>query len=130
MAFHPPRKAQEALLQERVVQIIRLLGKPGLVWGASMSGVKLGIRAAMRMKKQGLNAGESDLWLLIDGQYYGIELKNGKEGRQSDVQKDFERRVKLAGGAYFIARDLETARYILESIGAIRPEAVRIGRAA
>jgi hypothetical protein len=73
------------------------------------------------MKGQGMQAGEPDLWFLIGGHYYGMEVKNGKAGRQSPEQADFENRVIASGGTYAIVRDIEQAQSLLESWGAIRP---------
>ena len=86
-----------------------------------MNGVKLGICAAGRMKAQGMEAGEPDLYFLIGGHYYGLELKNGKKGVQSPEQKDFEARVFASGGTYAIARDIDQALEFIEAWGAIRP---------
>ena len=119
-----PRKNHEATLQSIVVQHIRLRGVPMLVWGASMNGVKLGIKAAMRMKGQGMEAGEPDLYFVIGGHYYGLELKNGKKGVQSPDQKDFENRVFASGGTYRIVRDIDEALVFLEAWGVIRPRTV------
>lgn len=115
------RKSQEANLQSTIVQHIRLRGIQNLVWGASMNGVKLGIKAAVRMKSQGMEAGEPDLYFLIGGHYYGLELKNGKKGVQSPEQKDFEARVFASGGTYAIARTIDEALFYLEAWGALKP---------
>ena len=119
-----PRKNHEATLQSTVVQHIRLRGVPNLVWGASMNGVKLGIKAAMRMKAQGMEAGEPDLYFVVGGHYYGLELKNGKKGVQSPEQKDFDKRVFASGGTYRIARDIDEALVLLEAWGTIRARTV------
>ena len=124
------RKTPEANLQKTVVAYIRMRKVPNLVWGASMNGVKLGIRAASRMKEQGMEAGEPDLYFLIDGCYFGLELKNGKAGVQSVAQKDFERRVNASGGEYYIARDIEQALTYLEDCGAIHKQVRRNYRMA
>jgi len=121
--YAAPQKRQnkEATLQAEIVQAIRILGHAGLVWGASMNGVHLGLRAAQRMKAQGMQAGEADLWFLIAGHYYGLEVKNGKEGVQSKEQKDFEARVNAAGGTYKITRTLDDALETLSAWRVIKP---------
>jgi hypothetical protein len=111
----------EAALQKAVVQIIRLAGMPGLVWGASLNGVKLGIKTATHMKKQGMNAGFPDLCFLIAGHFYGMEVKAGKAGRQTPEQKEFERKVLAQGGTYMIVRDIDEAIKYLEAWSIIRP---------
>lgn len=51
-------------------------------------------------------AGSPDLVLCIQGKWVGCELKV-KNGRQSDLQKDAEVKIRKSGGIYFIAHSLE-----------------------
>lgn len=50
--------------------------------------------------------GAPDIVAVINGRYTGIEVKN-KFGAQSDNQKEFEGRLKTAGGDYWIVRCLD-----------------------
>ena len=50
--------------------------------------------------------GVSDIIAIINGIYYGIEVKNEK-GKQSKDQKIFEESLKNAGGIYILARSLK-----------------------
>jgi hypothetical protein len=50
--------------------------------------------------------GSPDIVCVINGQYVGIECK-GTKGKQSDNQKDFQRRLEAAGGRYILARSLD-----------------------
>ena len=46
--------------------------------------------------------GSPDIICVIKGQFVGIEVK-GTGGKQSDHQKDFEKRLVDAGGKYILA---------------------------
>jgi hypothetical protein len=50
--------------------------------------------------------GTSDIKAIINGKFIAIEIKYGKD-RQSDVQKDYQRKVEASGGEYWIVRDFE-----------------------
>jgi hypothetical protein len=50
--------------------------------------------------------GSPDIVCVINGQYVGIEVK-GAKGRQSDNQKEFQRRLEAAGGKYVLAYSLD-----------------------
>lgn len=50
--------------------------------------------------------GVPDIIGIIDGRFYGIEVKIGKD-RQSADQKEIEREIKEAGGVYFIAKSYD-----------------------
>lgn len=64
---------------------------------------------AAKMKAEGQLAGVSDLILLKSNRFYGallIETKT-KEGRQSDLQKEWERKITNDGYKYVIVRSLD-----------------------
>jgi hypothetical protein len=50
--------------------------------------------------------GSPDIICVIGGQYVGIEVK-AKKGRQSEHQKDFQKRLETAGGKYVLAYSLD-----------------------
>lgn len=50
--------------------------------------------------------GVPDIIGIIDGRFYGIEVKIGKD-RQSADQKEIEREIQEAGGVYFIAKSYD-----------------------
>jgi hypothetical protein len=114
------RNAQpEAQLQRAIVQVVRLMCVPDLVWGASTQGMAMAPRTAAHMKAMGMEPGFPDLCFLVKGMFYGLEVKaNG--GKQSLHQKDFECRVFAQGGTYVIANNIDTAIDYLVSWGAIR----------
>lgn len=65
---------------------------------------------AVRFKKMGVRAGVADLVLLVpnaEHPFLCLELKNGKEGRQSDNQRKWQQIVELIGGKYIVIRSIE-----------------------
>jgi hypothetical protein len=52
--------------------------------------------------------GAPDIVAVIGGRYVGIEVKAAR-GIQSSAQREFEGRLRMAGGVYVIARSLEDA---------------------
>jgi hypothetical protein len=50
--------------------------------------------------------GSPDIVCVIDGNYVGIEVKAPK-GKQSDHQKEFQRKLEAAGGRYILAYSLD-----------------------
>jgi len=67
---------------------------------------------AKKMKATGLLPGVSDLIILQPNKTLFIELKIEK-GVQSEVQKEFEQRVKLLGFEYHLIRSLNEFQNIL-----------------
>lgn len=61
-----------------------------------------GSRGYIRNSKQGV----PDIIVCYKGKWIGLELK-GTKGVQSDYQKQAEAAIKLAGGEYYIIRDLQ-----------------------
>jgi Holliday junction resolvase len=59
--------------------------------------------------------GSPDIICVIDGQYVGIEVKAAR-GRQSEHQKEFQKKLEAAGGKYILAYSLDD---FLERIAAI-----------
>jgi hypothetical protein len=62
----------------------------------------------------GLLSGVSDLIVVLKGKVLFIELKNAK-GTQSEKQKRFEYLVKKLGFPYYLVRDFETFKKIIEN---------------
>lgn len=50
--------------------------------------------------------GIPDIIGIIDGRFFGIEVKIGKD-RQSEYQKEIEEEINNAGGVYFIAKSYD-----------------------
>ena len=50
--------------------------------------------------------GSRDIKCCINGRFVAIEVKFGAD-RQSEVQKEYEQKVKRAGGIYLIVRNFD-----------------------
>lgn len=62
--------------------------------------------------------GSPDLYIVEQGRFFAIEIK--KPGcKQSEAQKEFERRLRAAGSNYFIAYSLDDAANIVAAIEAL-----------
>jgi hypothetical protein len=69
----------------------------------------------MRKKATGLLAGMSDMHIVFPNKLIYCEFKT-PTGRQSDAQKDVENRVNKLGFEYWIVRDLETFKKLVENV--------------
>jgi len=93
----------------------------GVVWYAVPNGEKRDKITARRLKRLGVRAGVADLaFVLPGGSAAYLELKAGRDGRQSTEQKQFEADVIAAGARYALARTIDDALAVLKGWGAIR----------
>lgn len=69
---------------------------------------------AKKLKETGLMAGASDLILLHNSKCIFVEIKT-QTGMQSEKQKEFESKVTFLGFEYWLIRDLETFKYMVEN---------------
>jgi hypothetical protein len=76
----------------------------GLIFSVPNGGSR-NIIEAKKLKNTGLMAGVADLIVLLPNKTLFIEVKIEK-GVQSDLQKQFEQKVKVLGFDYFIVRCL------------------------
>lgn len=97
-------------LQKSIVELLRRFGF--FVFETDvMDGLKFCSTNNMRMafinhhKKMGYVKGQSDLVVLKNGRVWFVELKRGKDGRQSKEQKEFEKVVKDNLFEYIIFRN-------------------------
>ena len=65
------------------------------------------VREAHKLKITGLLPGVSDLIVIHFGVAYFIEVKKPKTGVQSQVQKEFQKRIESHGFKYYIVDNLE-----------------------
>lgn len=64
---------------------------------------------AVKLKEEGVLSGVADLILLKSNRFYGallIEMKT-REGRQSDLQKDWQQKITNDGYKYVVVRSLD-----------------------
>lgn len=104
----------EARIQQACVEWFNLqyLRYQGLLF-SSLNGVHTSAAQARTAKAEGMVAGVADLQLCIPRQgYHGlfIEMKNGKEGRQSPAQRAWQEKVEGQGYRYVICRSFDDFR--------------------
>ena len=100
----------ESQLQQNCIQWFRFqYPKYGRLLFAVPNGHKRNIVTAVKLKKEGVVAGVSDLILLVPNKTYNglcIEMKIGK-GKQTESQKEFQSDVEQTGYKYSVCRTLE-----------------------
>ena len=87
-------------IQESIINASRLYYPKSLLF-AVPNGGKRNPREAVRLKKQGVTPGISDLILIHKGSVYFIEVKT-EHGKQSLLQSQFQKFVEKEGLKYFI----------------------------
>jgi len=103
------RAQPEAQLQRAVVQILRLMALPNVIWYSSTNGVKMAPRTAAHMKSMGMQAGVPDLCFVDTiGKASFMELKSDK-GKQSPEQIIFQKKCALNGTAYGLINNIDSA---------------------
>ena len=108
----------EATLQRACVQWFTLAHRDlsGLLY-SSLNGIHTTATQARTAKAEGMVAGVADLTLSVARHgYHGLflELKNGKTGRQSEHQKEWQQKVEAQGYRYTIIRSFDEFRNELE----------------
>lgn len=73
--------------------------------------------------------GAPDIVAVIGGTYIGIEVK-APRGAQSHDQREFEGRLRMAGGVYVLARSVEDVEQTLAPLLGHQPEICAACRAA
>lgn len=92
----------ESAFQTNIVRLLRLKGFYVFAVPNAGSG-KLSLKQGALLKREGLQAGVSDLIVVLQNKIVFVEIKNPNgKGRQSDSQKDFEQEVKKRGHDYII----------------------------
>lgn len=89
--------------------------KPRLLIFAVPNGGTRNIREAMSMKATGTLAGASDLILVMDKEVIFVEIK-AEKGRQSESQKDFQKRVEDLGFDYWLVYSFEDFQNKIKNI--------------
>jgi hypothetical protein len=99
---------KEADIQKQIVKYLRLSGQ--LVYSVPNELVgRLSPGAKNHFYSMGLTPGAADLLVLMPGGRVKILEVKTATGRQSDRQKEFERRCTALGHEYQIVRSLEDA---------------------
>jgi hypothetical protein len=117
--------APEAALQVTVVEALRLLGVPGLLYFRVPNDGKRTAAAGLWEKRMGLLPGVADLVILLPGKpVLFLELKARGE-RQSPEQIGFASACRDVGAVYALADTIDDALAILAMNGAITRRAQR-----
>lgn len=94
----------ESGIQQQMVTWFRAQ-YPGYVVAAIPNGGYRNAAEAAIMKREGVLAGFSDLIVIADRNVLFVEVKT-RTGRQSALQKEFERKVNNLGFEYIVCRSL------------------------
>jgi len=110
----------EDILQAEIVKefnnnyCLRFHSPRGIIFSVPNGGNRNKIEA-MTLKSNGLLAGVSDLILITPkGKLYFLELKT-EIGVQSEVQKDFQKRIEALGYEYKLIRSLNEFKIWIQS---------------
>lgn len=94
----------ESNIQQQMVEWFKLQYPRFVIAAIPNGGYRNAIEATI-MKREGVLAGFSDLIIIADQNVLFIEVKT-KTGRQSALQKEFQKKVSLLGFQYSICRSL------------------------
>jgi|SRR5215467_16206580 len=122
MSAHRRRQQPEAALQRAVIDHLRLLAKPGVLFLHPANGERRDAITGAKLKRMGVLAGAADLLLWHDGNSFALELKS-PGGRLSDAQREFLSRFNDAGGYSACAEGIDHALVCLEAWGLLRGSA-------
>ncbi len=115
MAMPKPRNHFEDDLQKNVMNFIRLQ-YPNILAFHVPNGGKRNKWEAVRLKRQGVLAGVSDILLYWDGGFGGIELKAG-EPKPSKLQAWFGDKLQGFGGKFATCNTVESVQKTLKAWG-------------
>lgn len=121
------RDDAEDRLQKALVTVLQIDAAPNVFWCSIPNEGKRGPSVAARLKAMGMRAGAPDLFFIINGHPYGLELKAAADsvtGRRAGKQTPVQRRVEddwhAAGGTYRVATGIDEATDTLKAWGALQ----------
>ena len=109
----------EHIIQSQIIQHLRFhnifcFAVPNGIFFNSNS-KRSGYAYANKLKAEGFLVGCSDIVILLKKRAIFVECKRNS-GKQSDMQKDFEKKVKSLGFEYYIWRDVSDAEKFVEEL--------------
>ena len=108
-----PRNDEEDRLQMAVVQYLRLMGDPDVIWWHTPNQGVRSKRTAGRLKAMGVLAGIPDLTFVFPGGVVAMmELKTPK-GVMSKAQKALEEKCHKLGVEHAVCYSIDTALEVL-----------------
>lgn len=105
-----------------IAEHLRTRARPGVVWWHTPNGELRNKATAAKLKAMGVKPGVPDITLLIDGRFFGLEIKS-LEGRLSSEQRATHAELERAGAFMAVAHSIDGALAILTAWGAITPDA-------
>jgi hypothetical protein len=95
-------KHLEDKIQQNIITALRLYYPDSLVYAIPNGGFRNKMEA-IRLKRQGVVAGVSDLHFIHKGKIYFIEVKS-ENGKQSLLQSQFQKFVEGQGFTYLLVK--------------------------
>ncbi len=99
---------KESEIQSSIIDYLQVLENQGKLFlhRVNNMGVYDPKRKAYRVFPKGAKKGFPDIIVIKNGFLIGLEVKTG-EGKQSNNQKEVEKKLKKHGAAYYVVRSLE-----------------------
>lgn len=110
-------KRKESEIQKEIISFLQILENRGNIYFVRCNVFQGKIKRANGQDgfiKQA-KAGAPDIIICVNGKFVGFEVKT-ETGKQSDLQKEAEAKIKRAGGLYFIVRSVNQAITIINNI--------------
>jgi hypothetical protein len=110
----------ENQIQQQLTRLLESYCRPDVTWFAVPNGEWRFPKTAARLKAQGVRPGAPDLVLVIDGKFYGVEVKSEK-GRSSEAQVAMGQLIERSGGNYIVCYGLISTVEYLSRISVFAP---------
>jgi VRR-NUC domain len=110
----------ENQIQQQLTRLLESYCRPDVAWFAVPNGEWRFPKTAARLKASGVRPGAPDLVLVMDGKFYGVEVKS-ERGRPSEAQAAMGRLIERSGGSYIVCYGLISAIEYLSRIGVFAP---------
>ena len=92
----------------------------GICYWAVPNGGSRNLKTGTKLKREGVKPGVPDLTVVHCGRYIGLEVKkpktNSPKGRLSNVQKEFHKIIKAAGGHVEVVYSLEDVIEVIDRL--------------
>lgn len=119
ISLRDPRPVSEESIQRAVIQHLKLMAAPGVVYFHCPNGEARSKATGAKLQAMGVRRGVADLCIVLpSGRSAFLELKSAK-GRQSDHQKQFAADVSRTEALYAVASSIDQALAILTEWGAL-----------
>lgn len=103
-SFKKSGAEKETDIQRTICDYLQL--KNYFFWRTNTTPIYDPTRKAFRAMPKYALKGVPDIILVLDGVFVGLEVKT-RSGRQSEQQKEFEKKLKNSGGKYYVVRSVE-----------------------